>query len=306
MRSQFKIHDLLDQVAAKVEAGHAHFAMRMLCESLGPVRAQYSDAQWTDIIKMPCLNHPVRDLFHQCPLTYRAFTKPRGYAGDADMLDLIYDQRPKTKLSSIGETIFPIVSRFVTGTSVSLRRDIMAHHIDEIASIRAMPSVMSLACGHLREAERSVAVNNGKLAKLLAVDQDRHSLHEVAKKNEGGTIEARYASVGEIVKGRQLGSFDLIYSGGLYDYLDDQTAVALTMRLFNMLNPGGRLILANFTPTNYGRPYMETFMDWHLNLRSPEALSGMRIACKSEEIQHWFTYSDPYGTIAYLQVERRN
>ena len=37
-----------------------------------------------------CLNHPIRDLLHQDPFTYRAFAKPRGYAGDAVMMDYIY------------------------------------------------------------------------------------------------------------------------------------------------------------------------------------------------------------------------
>jgi hypothetical protein len=304
MKSLTKIRDVLDQAAENLAAGLAYEAMHGFCESLGPVRAAYTDEQWINEVKRPCLNHPARELFHQCPLTYSAFTKPRGYAGDADMLDLIYDQLPKTSLTPVGEKVFPLVSRYVTGSSVSLRRDIMAHHIDEMASIRPLPSIMSLACGHLREAERSVAFRNGKLGKFVAIDQDPQSLAEVARKSHGNVIEARNATVREIVSGADFGFFDLIYSGGLYDYLDDKTAFMLTGKLFKMLRSGGRLVLANFTPTNYGRPYMETFMDWHLVLRSPEALSSFRGACILNDIQRWSIFIDPYGTIAYLQIDR--
>lgn len=37
-----------------------------------------------------CLSHFLRGLLHQDPFTYRAFSKPRGYAGDAVMTDYIY------------------------------------------------------------------------------------------------------------------------------------------------------------------------------------------------------------------------
>src|SRR5262245_61749836 len=37
-----------------------------------------------------CLNHRICNLLHQDPFTYRAFSKPRGYAGDAVMMDYIY------------------------------------------------------------------------------------------------------------------------------------------------------------------------------------------------------------------------
>jgi hypothetical protein len=48
-----------------------------------------------------CLNHPVCRLLHQDPLTYRAFSKPRGYAGDAVMMDYIY---------GLGEAVRQILS----------------------------------------------------------------------------------------------------------------------------------------------------------------------------------------------------
>src|SRR5262245_58416888 len=37
-----------------------------------------------------CRRHPLVHLVHQDPFTYRAFNKPRGYAGDAPMMDFIY------------------------------------------------------------------------------------------------------------------------------------------------------------------------------------------------------------------------
>jgi hypothetical protein len=39
-------------------------------------------------------------------------------------------------------------------------------------------------------------------------------------------------------------------------------------RLFEMLRPGGHLVVGNFLPGIHDVGYMETFMDWHLVYRT--------------------------------------
>ena len=57
-----------------------------------------------------CLDHPLRHLLHQDPFTYRAFSKPRGYAGDAVMMDYIYGlgeaQQATSEATTSGRAIF--------------------------------------------------------------------------------------------------------------------------------------------------------------------------------------------------------
>jgi hypothetical protein len=48
--------------------------------------------------------------------------------------------------------------------------------------------------------------------------------------------------------GNPLGTFDLIYSAGLYDYLSADVALRLTAKLATMLKPEGRLLIANMLP----------------------------------------------------------
>src|SRR5581483_5573244 len=80
----------LDRVLDEFRTGSVSAAMETLCHSLREVRLASTDAEWTEFVSEHCLKHPLRRLLHQDPLTWRSFHKPRGYAGDAAMLDYIY------------------------------------------------------------------------------------------------------------------------------------------------------------------------------------------------------------------------
>lgn len=65
--------------------------------------------------------------------------------------------------------------------------------------------------------------------------------------------------------------YDLIWSAGLFDYLDDRLFKLLLKKIYKQLNPDGRLVVGNFSPNNPSRDYME-FGQWYLNHRSEEEL----------------------------------
>ena len=64
-------------------------AMDGLFLGLGFQRRISSDEEWDAIVDR-CLGHPLNGLLQQDPFTCRAFEKPRGYAGDAELIDFIY------------------------------------------------------------------------------------------------------------------------------------------------------------------------------------------------------------------------
>ena len=94
--------------------------------------------------------------------------------------------------------------------------------------------------------------------------------------------------------------FDLIYSAGLYDYLLDRPAMALTSRLCSMLRPGGRLVIANFVPESGSRGYAEAFMDWRLIYRTPAALAALF----GEHAPSVETQMDPHGNVVYASLQQ--
>lgn len=97
------------------------------------------------------------------------------------------------------------------------------------------------------------------------------------------------------------GGFDFIYSIGIYDYLTSSQASQLTAWLMAKLNPGGKLLIANFTIDNWGRGHMEAFMDWNLVVRSREQ---MRAFIPRGASPHTCLYYDPYRNVIYLLLSR--
>jgi SAM-dependent methyltransferase len=66
--------------------------------------------------------------------------------------------------------------------------------------------------------------------------------------------------------------FDLVWSAGLFDYLNDDAFAATVRRLLTMVKPGGRIIIGNFNTVNPTRPFMELVTEWYLIHRSAQDL----------------------------------
>ena len=63
--------------------------MPELAGALDAIRRDLSPEEWQAYIADFVVPHPIRPLLYEEPFTRRAYEKPRGYAGDAPMLDLV-------------------------------------------------------------------------------------------------------------------------------------------------------------------------------------------------------------------------
>lgn len=263
------------------------------------------DAAHAQCVMRSVRAHPLFHLMLEDPYTARAFNKPRGYAGDAVMLDYVYDAVPPANTSAIGQSVFAVTTGLENALSVIHRRDALAELIDDVASCVAKPRVLSIACGHLREARLSDAVRCRKLQSFHAVDQDPLSLAVVEAELSELDVTAVPGSVSALLRGAlQLPRMDLIYAAGLLDYLTAPVAARLIATLSQMLAPGGILLVANFVPHTFGQPYMEAVMDWHLVLRTADELHALVEPVPGAVLQREPAPLDPHGNIAYLQLRR--
>ncbi len=235
--------------------------------------------EWVAFVQSECLTHPVRGLVHQDPLTWRCFSKPRGYAGDAVMLDYIYaagDLCARDELvAPLGRSIHRhLAAESPASRAVRFRRDYLARLIDDTAAEAGRPDVVSIAAGHARELERSEAFAERRLGSFLAFDQDAASLEAIGSRfDDRADIRTEVGSVRQILTRKTTFSGKhLVYASGLYDYLSQPTALKLTAALFDMVRPGGRVVVANFLKGIFDVGYMASFMGWDLVLRTPEEL----------------------------------
>src|SRR4029079_4994043 len=116
-------------------------------------------AEWARLIDDVIASHPIRAQLHEEPFTRRAFEKTRGYAGDSVLLDLCYRHRPyDVTLTRLGAVLHAWIDRRPAALSVLERRTILAREIDAAAARGNATRILSIACGHLREAQASDAV----------------------------------------------------------------------------------------------------------------------------------------------------
>jgi hypothetical protein len=270
IQDEFDDAAMLDEVYGLFGTGHIDEGMARLLPALQARRLELNDRAWGEFARL-CLEHPLRQLLHEDPFTYRAFSKPRGYAGDAPLLDFIYGEEegwPAPEASAIGKSIYASTTCSSACEAVRARRGFIADLVDRIVDEVPHPHLLSIAAGHLREAHLCSAVKRRKFGRYVALDSDRETLTEVQRSYGRFGVESVAASVRQLFTHRvDLGYFDFVYSTGLFDYLPLAAAQRLTGTMFQMLRPRGQLLVANFLPGIRDVGYMESFMDWKLIYR---------------------------------------
>ena len=297
---------VLDRVTDQLQAGHVVRALDELFEDLAVRREE--DAEGWPKFAGSCSAHPLRDLLHADPFTYRAFSKPRGYAGDAVMMDYIYGlgetEVAARTATPLGRAIFQYMDTRPSARAVRYRRSLIAGLLDRAAE-RDDPRVLAIAAGHLREVELSSAIQDRRLAEFVAFDQDEASLSVVSRDYAHLGVTTQPGSVRQILAGKAaLGQYDLVYAAGLYDYLNAPVAAALTRRMFDMTRPGGKLLIPNFLTGITDAGYMEAFMDWHLIYRNHAQMHDLAAVLPVNEVAGLEVFNDPDNAIVFMVVTK--
>lgn len=285
-------------------------ANRVLDELFGALRERKlhsTPAEWVEFVQF-CRRHPLLNLLHRDPFTFRAFSKPRGYAGDAVMMDYIYGREegwaaPET--DELGHLIFNFTTQAPASEGVRSRRAFIAARIDRLTEEVRRPHILSIASGHLREVNLSAAIRRRKTGRIVALDADPLSLAEVRESYSRYGVETVHASFREMLGAKtRNGEFDFVYSTGLFDYLNQRSARRLVTGMFHMLRPGGTLLVANFLPAVRDIGYMETFMGWDLIYRSRSDMMDLTMGIPEDDIKEITVLSEEFRNIVFLQLTK--
>lgn len=250
-------------------------------------------------------SHRLFSVLLEDPYTHHAYSKPREFAGDASMIDLLYGYRSGSEADTeSGRFIFETLMRFPSCDAVRFRRSYYGAFIDEIAGKREGAQVLALACGHLREALFSRAVTNGSV-QLTGMDSDPLAVAEAQRSLSSKGVNVRNESVIDFIRRRAWGeTYDGIYAAGLFDYLDLRVGQKVVSTAFEALRPGGTLSVANFLPGIIEQGYMDLVMDWRLIYRSPDDMRALASELPPEQADVTVS-TDPMDTVAYLTVTKR-
>lgn len=247
------------------------------------------------------------DLFLDCPMHSRAYSKPRGYAGDYHLMTLYF--APLAGPHLFGKFLHHVSKSYTLGRTVVAREALLRSELKKLTAHGRPLRIVSLASGAAMELQRLIATLPAHTApiELILVDQDDESLayayeaisHELGARQDVAlpvTLKCLHFSVRQLLRQRNdaeravvadLGrGVDLIYSAGLFDYLPDEVAGRLLESLRALLVPGGRLLIGNLQDTPDTSWIMENLLAWYLVYRDPDDMLrlGQAVAQKGDRV----------------------
>ena len=195
----------------------------------------------------------------------RCLTRPLGYAGDYETMRMCYDNAYEGS-TEVGKKIHKYVMESPSAQAVRNRCSLVS------GMATGKSKILSVACGPAYEVPDILDKNPG--ASVTMLDQDEEALGAAARRiRSQDNVKYLRMPVSHLMKKDcNIGSFDFIYSMGLFDYLDDRIAKELCDVMFRMLNPGGVLLIGNYHVTCVNRYEMQYWCDWSLVYRTEKSM----------------------------------
>ncbi len=224
-------------------------------------------------------------LFAHSPFMRRAGEKPLGYAGDFEMMNMLY--RPHAE----GDSLFgKLVNLYATSEPAAQANINRLTYLGELIRgvARNAPGerirIASIGCGPAKEISALLESSPelGPRLEVTLIDQEERSIafgeRTLAPYAARTGIRCHFVreSIRRLLGSKSLstalGEQHLIYSAGLFDYLNERSFTALLSSLYQALRPGGMMAIGNVAEGNPSRWTMEYFSDWFLLHRSPADL----------------------------------
>lgn len=221
------------------------------------------------------------------PFIHRTFTKPLGYAGDYEMVNMMFRDRWEGA-NTYAKVVNSIV--IVSGGAQAHRNriDRLVEYL-EAESRRALADgrrmrVLNVACGPAIELQKfiresrfadhcrlelldfnaeTLAYTRGRIDAAIEAGGHKPDIIYIHKSIHDLLQEARGRNETDALDG----AFDLVYCAGLFDYLSDRICGRLLDLFLRWTRPGGFMVSTNVHPRNPVRFFIEHILEWHLIYR---------------------------------------
>lgn len=249
------------------------------------------------------------------PLLGRCYRKPLGYAGDYEVMNMMY-RDPQAGAPSLYGRCMNVFACNLSATRAVANRipclaDWAAVHLED----ESVQEVASIACGPAREILELTRRNvdfDGRTVTLMDIEPraiqycEQTLMPELMRLNPAARVRPIRESVRRLIREQRLrdvlGSQGLIISVGLFDYFNDRMFEHLLGRLYGVINPGGHIYIGNFSLNNDSRFIMEYVTEWYLHHRSEDDL--LRLAASLPENAFCEVLSEPLGVNLFLHVQK--
>lgn len=264
--------------------------------------------------------HP---LIMQSPFVHRTFSKPLGYAGDYEMVNMML-RNPLEGETSYAKLVNLFFLKAGPAEAHRNRIDILYDLLKEVA-IKAKNAghkakIFNFACGPALEIQRFIEqeeISENCEFYLLdfsaeTLEYTQKTLEECKRKGGNRKVEITYInkSVHDVLrhttnlekaKTQIEKDFDLVYCAGLFDYLSDKVCARMLKLFFWQLKPGAIMMATNVHSSNPNRCTMEQLMEWYLIYRDEGGFSSLINEVNGTEKR---IYTDKTGYNIFLEMKK--
>lgn len=230
------------------------------------------------------------------------FLKPHGYSGDFEMIDRIHTRFcSRDPMFSRWDLYF---HQFAAVQAVRNRKEYFKDLVDELIRKRgdrgATLKVLNLGSGPCRDIVEFLDADPSADVDFTCVDQDRQAIQYAQKVCARHINKVRFVEA-NILRYSPERKFDLVWSAGVADYLNDRSFAALLSRARRVTEAMGEIVIGNFSNANPSRDHMEILGRWYLIHRSEQELVDV---CRQAGVDRRMVQVDaePLGVNLFVRI----
>ncbi len=246
-------------------------------------------------------------------MQHRARTKPRGYAGDFELLGRMV--RHQLCEDPVGRLFDEYFQKLAAPIAVRNRSAVVRDWVAELVKSSNRPiRVTVVGSGpayDIEDAVRKLSPDEAARLEVRLLDYDPQALEDaerrIASLLPAGNFRALAGSLFRIPDRPKLANWlegaDLIVSVGMFDYLDRAQSARMLKTFWDLASPGGEVAVFNFSPRNTSRAYMEWIGNWYLLYRDEAEMQQMATdaGLPEELVVHG---SEPSGVDLFLRARK--
>jgi len=260
--------------------------------------------------------HP---LIMRSPFMHRVYTKPLGYAGDYEMVNMMLRDPHE------GPNIYyKIVNKLflMEGPSVAHKNRVRIMHsklealVDEAQRGGRTIKILNLGCGPAVEIQRLLKTRIlDERTEITLMDFNDQTLgytkslldrigHE---NNSFPNIIYQQQSVDQILRqsarltAEESNKYDFIYCAGLFDYFSDRACSRVLKLFYKLVKPGGEVLSTNVHSDNPAIAAMEYLVEWYLVYRDEKQMLSL-----VKDIPDKKVYGDDTGLNIFLEFSKKS
>lgn len=252
------------------------------------------------------------------PFVFRSFSKPLGYAGDYEMVNMMLKESDTIGNNTYARIFHDLTTDVAAAAAhrnrVRILEDYLAGEAERVHDEERIFTALTIGCGPAVEVQRFIRNHEVSAQAVLHLMDFNEETIEYAKLRTGLAVEISgrkptlkfiQKSIDELLKDIHqeqegfLPVYDMIYCAGLFDYFPDNVCRNLVNLYHGWVRPGGLLVTTNVHTVNPDRFTMEYLLDWYLIYRDEKQMASLVPKGVDSEI-----YVDKTGVNVFMSIRK--